>query len=127
MTFTVTRQGCRMQSVGILSLLVLALLPTFGYAAILNRARRNDSRKRDISKEEIRASLNDFSVFFMGEIKQASSQLDELIPTTKTRKVTLMCRLRASQVLFAGFGGGTHQHVAWDVVREMSREEKGNL
>jgi hypothetical protein len=76
-------------------------MPVMGDAAILNRPRRGDGKKQDVSKEELRASLNEFSDFFLGEIKQASARLDDLIPTTKTRKVTLMWRLRASQVLFA--------------------------
>ena len=96
-----TQQDEALRAMCLASLLALILLQGLCQGARLSRRSRDDSKKKDVSKEELRASLNDFSEFFMGETKRASTQLDELIPTTRTHKMTLMWRLRASQVLFA--------------------------
>lgn len=96
-----TQQHESLRAMCVASLLALMLMQSLCQGAHISLRRRNDSKKKDVSKEELRESLNDFSEFFLGETKRASTRLDELIPTTRTHKMTLMWRLRASQVLFA--------------------------
>ncbi|MCP4456138.1 MAG: hypothetical protein GY809_32170, partial [Planctomycetes bacterium] len=52
-----------------------------------------------VSKEELRTAINDLTELYITKIRQASQELDELIPTTKNRKLTLQWRLRSTQAL----------------------------
>lgn len=57
------------------------------------------SRSGEISKEKLRELLNDFEEFAIANVAQASTQLDELQPDFKTRKMSLIHRTRFSQAL----------------------------
>jgi hypothetical protein len=81
-------------------LMLLAVLHGGCQGQIFKRGDKKAQKRSDISKEEVRSALNDFVELYIAEIKQASEQLDTIITTTKTRKLTLVWRLRASQALF---------------------------
>jgi len=57
------------------------------------------SRSAQISKEELRELLNNFEEFAIATVAQARSQLDELQPDFKTRKMSLIHRTRFRQAL----------------------------
>jgi len=57
------------------------------------------SRSAQISKEELRELLNNFEEFATATVAQARSQLDELQPDFKTRKMSLIHRTRFRQAL----------------------------
>lgn len=80
---------------------LLGLVVGVGQGQFFKRSDSKVQKKVKLSKEELRAKLNSFADFFITEIKQASEELDGQLPTTKTRKLTLMWRLRASQALFS--------------------------
>jgi hypothetical protein len=70
------------------------------HGAIFRRENKVARQTVNVSKEELRTELNDFTDYFITQTKQASAELDGQLPTAKTRKMTLMWRLRASQALF---------------------------
>jgi hypothetical protein len=57
------------------------------------------SRSGEISKEELRELLNNFEEFAIANVAQTASQLDELQPDFKTRKMSLVHRTRFQQAL----------------------------
>ena len=57
------------------------------------------SRSGEISKEELRELLNNFEEFAIANVAQMASQLDELQPDFKTRKMSLVHRTRFRQAL----------------------------
>jgi hypothetical protein len=82
------------------SLLIVAALSGACHGQLFKRGESNAQKALKISKEDLRIGLNGFTDYFITEIKQASEELDGQVPSTKTRKMTLMWRLRASQALF---------------------------
>ena len=50
--------------------------------------------KSQLSQEELRKILNRFEDFFTTSIKQSASELDMLLPETKTQRLTLLWRTR---------------------------------
>ena len=47
-----------------------------------------------LSQEELRKVLNRFEDFFTSSIKQSASELDMLLPETRTQRLTLLWRTR---------------------------------
>jgi hypothetical protein len=81
-------------------LVLLGLPLDVCHGQLFKRSESKVHKTGNVSKEELRIGLNDFTDYFITGIKQASEELDEQLPSTKTRKMTLMWRLRASQALF---------------------------
>jgi hypothetical protein len=96
-----TTQCHRMQYIiWIVGLIVWGLSSGVTHGAFFRRANKDARQPVNVSKEELRIELNDFTDYFITQTKQASEELDGKLSTTKTRKMTLMWRLRASQALF---------------------------
>ncbi|NOQ19976.1 MAG: hypothetical protein GQ571_08405 [Desulfobacterales bacterium] len=82
---------------------VFVILPLLMCGCGQNHIRKSSqigvSQSANISKEELRELLNNFEDFASAAVAQATSQLDELQPEFKIRKMSLIHRTRYKQAL----------------------------